>query len=592
MLRALHSGSRHILRQRDISFALGPVRHISSAANITHQVTNQSPEFVDNNLFANDAVLHRCLARSGHVDSESAHAALFRAGAVAGSRESVEHARLANLYTPVLHTHDRWGRHVDRVEFHPSYHALMRIGMQAGVHLHPQLARAEHKSMSTRCAQLYLHNQMEQGTSCPLTMTFAAAPVLAQSNCGALGEVYQRGISSLEYDPTDAPADAKRSITLGMAMTEKQGGSDVRANRTVATPISSSVYSLRGHKWFCSAPMSDAFFTLAYISGEEEKSGGELSCFLVPRWLPDGQRNSGFQVKRLKSKLGNRSNASSEIEYHDAWAQLVGEPGRGIRAIMDMVAHTRLDCAVAGAAQMRQALSLAIHHCSYREAFGKRLRDQPLMSNVLADLCVESEAATVLAFRIARAFERAHCDEHERALARIGTAVAKYFVCKQVPQYVYEAMECLGGNGYVEDSPTARLFRESPLNAIWEGSGNVISLDVLRAMGREPAALDALLTELKQATGMHPSLDVHIARVLTLAQQPVEQLVVSARLLVDQLAIGLQASLLLREASPLVAELFCLSRLEPLHCSRNYGRLPVEMHTRFEEVIASALPSE
>jgi putative acyl-CoA dehydrogenase len=405
-----------------------------------------------------------------------------------------------------------------------------------------------------RAALLFLHAQAEAGSCCPLTMTFACFPALrAQPELLAEWEPLLLGT---DYDPRPVPAREKRAALLGMAMTEKQGGSDVRANTTRARALGRAgpgePYELVGHKWFCSAPMCDAFLALA-------RSERGISCFLVPRWRPDGTRNP-FQLQRLKDKLGNRSNASAEVEFPGTFARMLGEEGRGVRTILEMVQHTRLDCATASAGLMRQALAQALHHAAHREAFGRRLLDQPLMRNVLADLALESEAATALALRLARAFDRAEEDPGERAFARIATAAAKYQVCKRAPAMIGEAMECLGGSGYVEESILPRLYREAPVNAIWEGSGNVICLDVLRACVREPDALPALRDELARARGGDPRLD-RFARELEVELARGEDAELRARRTVERLALGLQGALVVRFAPAAVADAFCASRL-------------------------------
>jgi putative acyl-CoA dehydrogenase len=399
----------------------------------------------------------------------------------------------------------------------------------------------------------YLYYQQEAGVGCPLTMTFAAVPALRKQP--EIADEWIPRITSNVYDPRFIPAAQKRGALIGMAMTEKQGGSDVRANTTRARAIGhggpGGEYLLTGHKWFCSAPMNDAFLTLA----QAERG---LSCFLVPRWRPDGTRNS-IAIQRLKDKLGNRSNASSEIEYRDTWAQLVGEEGRGVPTIIEMVNHTRLDCVIGSAALMRQAIAQAVHHAAHRRAFGKLLIDQPAMQNVLADLALECEAATALMLRLARAYDRAD-DERERAFSRIATAVAKFWVCKRTPQLVAEALECLGGNGYVEESIMPRLYREAPLNSIWEGSGNVMCLDVLRAIHREPKSLEALTAELQSAKGMNADYDRFLAQLEADLHDP-NDAELRARHIVECLALALEASVLLNAKNSQIADAFIASRL-------------------------------
>jgi putative acyl-CoA dehydrogenase len=520
-----------------------PSRYVET----THQVENQARPLEPYDAYQSDPALREACAREGGMQVEQAIAAY---GVVAGSVEMAALAVQANRYPPELRSHDRYGHRIDEVEYHPAYHELMRMAMQHGVH---SLAwtHAGAGAHVAHAALMYLHEQLEAGTSCPLTMTHASVPSLRRQP--ELAARWLPKLLAAEYDQRCLPLDAKRSATIGMAMTEKQGGSDVRANTTRAVPIAERGpgrdYLLTGHKWFCSAPMSDAFLTLA----QTERG---LSCFLVPRWWHDGSRNR-FLIQRLKDKLGNRSNASSEIEYDRTLATLIGEEGRGVATIMPMVAQTRLDCAAGSAGLMRQALVQAIAHTQRRAAFGRRLIEQPLMLNVLADLALEVEAALVLTLRVARSFDRAASDDTERVLSRVATALAKYWVTRRTPRVVFEAMECLGGAGYVEESALPRLYREAPLNSIWEGSGNVQCLDLLRSLRKEPDALDALLGEIERARGMHAGLDRHVLQ-LRAAPVPAES---GARRWVEDLALGLSASLLLRYAPELVAESYCRSRL-------------------------------
>jgi putative acyl-CoA dehydrogenase len=503
----------------------------------THEVTNQPPPLEDVNLFSGDRALFDAVRRAGGQQHEARLTAL---GARCGSAEVIDWGVQANRVPPVLDTHDRYGRRIDEVTFHPAYHQLMALGLEAG------LASAVWDGTANghvlHAAILFLTGQADSGTSCPMTMTYASVPALAvEPGVGAWIEKVRSG----RYDPAVRPAPDKAGVTLGMAMTEKQGGSDVRANATRAEPTGEDGwYRLTGHKWFCSAPMSDAFLTLA-------QAPGGLTCFLLPRWLPDGQRNAGFRVVRLKDKMGDRSNASSEVEYHGALAQRIGEEGRGVSGIIRMVQHTRLDCVIGSAQQMRGALAQAVWHAAHRTAFQKRLIDQPMMAALLADLAVESEAATALSMRLAQAFDQ------DDPLARLATPIAKYWVCKRAPGMIYEAMESLGGAGYVETGPMPRLFRQSPLNAIWEGSGNVIALDVLRALGREPEAVEALRAFLDARRGINAAYDAWIAALdIDGASEA------SARWTVERLALALQAAVLLEADSP-VAEAFCRLRLQP-----------------------------
>ncbi len=522
----------------------------------THVVANQPPEFAPRDLWADDLVLREAVRREG---AEALSGRIEAYGALAGD----ELYRLgfdAHRDKPRLRTHDGRGQRIDRVEFHPSYHALMQAAIghgvaglswsspQPGVHV-------------ARAALSYLHHQVEPGTSCPLTMTHAAVPVLQREP--ALQE-WARKAAASHYDSREVPIADKAGVTLGMGMTEKQGGSDVRANTTTATPIEAGgQYALVGHKWFFSAPMSDAFLVLA-------QAPGGLTCFLLPRRLPDGAKNA-FRLMRLKDKLGDWSNASSEVEFCGARAQRIGGEGRGIPTILEMVMFTRLDCMLGSAAEMRMALAQAIHHCRHRRAFGKRLLEHALMQNVLADLAIEAEAALALAMRVARAVDDAPRDASEAAFARVATAIGKYWICKRAPAFVNEAQECLGGAGYVEESILPRLFRQAPLNSIWEGSGNIQCLDVLRALQREPETGAALLAELDAAAGLHPALDGEIASLQKVVRGDLDA-ETRARFLVERMALALQASMLLRAGSP-VADAYCRSRLLGQH-GLAFGTLP------------------
>jgi putative acyl-CoA dehydrogenase len=528
----------------------------------THRVENQPPALENYNLFTSDVALREAVAREGGAWGFDR---LTRFGEVIGSAQVIAWGFQANRNPPVLRTHDCFGHRIDEVEFHPAWHELMKIGVEHETHA---LAWRTPKNGAhvVRTALGFLQYQQEAGVGCPLTMTFAAVPTIRKEP--ELAAEWLPRITSNVYDPRFLPAAEKKGALVGMAMTEKQGGSDVRANTTRATPIghnsSGSEYLLTGHKWFCSAPMNDAFLTLA-------QTDRGLSCFFVPRWRPDGTRNA-FAIQRLKDKLGNRSNASSEIEYRDTWAHRVGDEGRGVPTIIEMVNHTRLDCVAGSAALMRQALVQAIHHASHRRAFGKLLIDQPAMQNVLADLAIESEAATALMARLARAYDRAPTDEHERAFARIATAVGKFWVCKRCPQHVGEALECLGGNGYVEESILPRLYREAPLNSIWEGSGNVMCLDVLRAIQREPQSLEALRGELESARGSDANYARLLERLKTELTSP-HDLEGRARQIVELLAVSLQAAVLLRGGVTPVADAFLATRVAR-GGGQIYGTLP------------------
>lgn len=543
----------------------------------THAVDNQVPPLEPQDLYEADRPLVEGVMREEGGWGEE------RLRRLAGQLGSAEVGRLgfeANENPPRLRSFDRYGHRIDEVEYHPAYHALMRLGIEAGV---PSVAWTEDRPGAhvVHVAMTYLFSQIEAGVVCPMTMTYAVIPALRQQ--ADVTGPWEEGVLRNAYDPRSIPAEGKSGLTFGMAMTEKQGGSDVRANTTRARRLGAGgpgeEYELRGHKWFCSAPMSDAFLTLA----QTEKG---LSCFLVPRWRPDGTRNP-ISIQRLKDKLGNRSNASSEIEYEGAWARMIGEEGRGIRTILEMVHHTRNDTVAAPAAFMRQGLVQALHHARHRRAFGKRLIDQPLMRNVLADLALESEAATVLSLRIARGFDESPGNDEARAFTRIATAVSKYWLNKQAPGHVVEALECLGGAGYVEESGMPRLYREAPLNGIWEGSGNVICLDVLRAIGREPQALELLLAEIGRGRGGNRHLDTAAARFeADLSPQSMTE--ERARSLTERLALLLQASLLVRHAPAAVADAFCASRLAD-RPGQAYGTLPAEVE--FESILERALPS-
>ena len=516
----------------------------------THEVLNQPPPLAGYDLYDADPVLAQALHREGAGWATEQVRAL---GVLAGSPEAIAWGEAADANPPVLRTHDRYGRRVDEVEFHPAWHRLLATAVEHGLHAAPWRDPAPGAQVA-RAAGFYLWTQVEAGHGCPVSMTFAAVPALRTTP--ELAQVWEPRLTALAYDPVLAPVGTKAGALCGMAMTEKQGGSDVRANTTTARPTGSDgLWLLTGHKWFCSAPMSDAFLVLA-------QAPAGLSCFLVPRVLPDGARNR-FHLQRLKDKLGNRANASAEVELDGATGWLVGEPGRGLAAILEMVNHTRLDCVVGSAALMRQAVAQATHHAAHRSAFGRRLADQPLMANVLADLAVEAEAATMLAMRVAGAFDRAAGDPAEAALRRLATAAAKYWVCKRAPAVAAEALECLGGNGYVEESGMPRLYREAPLNSLWEGAGNINSLDVLRVLARQPDALAALLAEVAPARAAEPRLDREAAaleRELAAAPDPVG-LQAGARRLVERLAVLLQGALLVRHGHPAVADAFCASRV-------------------------------
>ena len=528
----------------------------------THEVINVSSELAGYNMYTQDAALREAVQREG---AAWAQADLTRFGQLTGSADYLELGALANRYPPELDTHDRFGHRVDLVRFHPAYHTLMKTAIEEGIHASPW-TDPQPGAHVARAAKFYLQAQVEAGHGCPITMTFAAVPSLLTTP--ALAQQWVPKITASVYDPRNVPDVAKQGLTIGMAMTEKQGGSDVRANTTRAYPVGASgpgeAYELVGHKFFVSAPMCDAFLVLA-------QAPGGLSCFLLPRWRPDGSKNP-LQVLRLKRKMGNVSNASSETELRGALAWMVGEEGRGVRTIIEMVSMTRFDCMIGSSAGQRAAVAQALHHCSLRSAFGTVLNRQPLMQNVLADLVLESEGSLALTMRMARAMDQRATDPHEDQLARLLTAVGKYWICKRTPQHAYEAMECIGGSGVMEDSPFPRLFRESPVNAIWEGSGNVQCLDVLRAMQKTPDVVQAFFQEVARARGGHAQLDRYVADLQS-AFTDLSELEYRARDLVGGMALAVQAALLVQHAPSLVADAFCASRLSG-GSHHHYGTLP------------------
>jgi len=535
----------------------------------THTVFNQVPPLEEPNVFSGNLPLVEAVERegAGWIAPRAAELGRFVGGA-----PQQEWGRLANENKPVLRTFDRYGHRIDEVEFHPAWHRLMRMGVENELHSLPWTS-GEPGAHTARAALYMTAMQAEAGFCCPITMTFAVVPALrAQPE---IADEWESLVTATAYDPRLLPAAEKGCAIAGMAMTEKQGGSDVRANTTVARPLNGggggAEYEIVGHKWFCSAPMSDFFLVLA-------QTDDGLSCFLMPRILPDGSRNA-FHIQRLKDKLGNHSNASSEVEFHGAWARMVGEPGRGVPTIIEMVGHTRLDCVIGAAAGMRAGMVNAIHHTSHRSAFGRHLIDQPLMRNVLADLCLESEATTALAMRLARAYDEAHGDadagENDtdaQLLKRLATAVGKYWTCKRAPNHAFECLECHGGAGYVEESGMPRLYREAPLASIWEGSGNVMSLDVLRALTRSPRSLEVFFEEVELAHGANEHLDARVQALKGQFADP-ETLESRARRVVEGMALCLQGSLLVRHAPAAVADAFCASRLGE-QGGLEYGTLP------------------
>jgi putative acyl-CoA dehydrogenase len=530
-----------------------------SALFSTHDVTNQPPPFEDRNLFTDDAALRAAVA---HYAPDAAKT-LEDLGASFGSREAFDRSHLANEHPPRLKTHDRQGRRLDIVEFHPAYHACLAASFSAGLHcsswehLATPGAVPRPGAQVARAAGFYMAAQMEAGHCCPVTMTHAAISTLRLAP--ALADEWLPRIFSRTYDPAFRPAREKASATFGMGMTEKQGGTDVRANTTSAEPIApgtgGGTHRLIGHKWFMSAPMSDAFLVLA-------QAPGGLSCFLLPRFLPDGTVNA-IHFQRLKDKLGNRSNASSEVEFHGAEAWLVGEEGRGVPAIIEMVTATRLDCAVSSAGLMRLALAYAVHHTRHRTVFQRHLVDQPLMATVLADMALDVEAATALSFRLAAAVDAAPHDERQRAWVRLMTPVTKLWVCKLAPALVYEAMECLGGNGYVEDGLLARIYREVPVNAIWEGSGNVMALDMLRVLQREPETVALVLEAIAADTSGSPALASALARIKSWLADG-KTIEMRGRQASEALAVLAAGALLSEQAPAAVADAFIATRIAGL----------------------------
>ena len=543
----------------------------------THEVTNQASPLEGYNTYESDRVLVEALRREGGEWGEDR---VKEAGAFAGSARAIRWGFEANANPPKLKTHDRLGNRIDEVEFHPSWHELMRAGIASGAHALPW--REAQPGAHVVRAAMSVCSQAEAGVGCPISMTYSVIPALRKQP--EIAAEWEPRFLSLSYDGENLrPAADKAGALCGMGMTEKQGGSDVRSNTTVAKPLNGggpgAEYALTGHKWFFSAPMCDAFLVLA-------QAEGGVSCFFMPRFTPDGERNP-IHIQRLKDKLGNRSNASSEVEFRGTWARLVGEEGRGVPTIIEMVNHTRLDCSLGAANSMRAGVANAINHTSQRSAFGKVLIEQPLMQNVLADLAVESEAATIGALRLARAYDQDIAgDQQERAFKRVANAVLKYWTCKRAPVHAAEALECFGGNGFVEESGMPRLFRESPLNSIWEGSGNVQCLDVLRGMARSPESLEAFLAEVDEGAGAD-------ARVATAAQElrtefaDLEGIESRARRVVERMALALQGSLLVRFGDEAVADAFCASRLAG-DGGRAFGTLPAG--TDFKRIVERHAP--
>lgn len=530
-----------------------------------NQSSNQPPILENYNLFASDLPLQTAVEANGGFSGNNEKAAHF--GEILGRAETLELGNLANKNLPVLKTHDRFGNRLDLVEFHPAYHELMRISVENETHSLAWTSETAGKYVA-RSVLAFIKQQVDEGTSCPLTMTFAVVPSLKIES--EIADEWLPKVLSNEYDARFLPVSEKRGATFGMAMTEPQGGSDVRANITFAEKLNDrGEYKITGRKWFCSAPMSDAFLVLA----QTERG---LSCFLMPRFKPDGTKNTLY-FQRLKDKLGNKSNASGEVEFHASYAKIIGESGRGVANIMEMVRHTRLDCAVGSAATLRRALAESIHHSAHRKAFGKLLIEQPLMQNLLADLALESEAATALGFRLARGFDESESSEEAKLFTRAATAIGKFWNCKRAVFAVGEALEVLGGNGYVEDSVLPRLYRDIPVNSVWEGSGNVQCLDVLRSMRQTPKSIEAVFNELDAANGLNDFFDKFLLNLKDEFSN-LENLEFRARVIVEKCALALQAKVLLKTAPAFLAEAFCQSRLAESK-TLNFGTLPVGIET-------------
>jgi putative acyl-CoA dehydrogenase len=544
----------------------------------THEVVNQPSPLVDYNVYAADRVLVEAVKREGADWDEARISAV---GELAGSERLQALGAQANENPPRLKTHDRYGNRVDTVDFHPAWHELMALAVEHELHCSPWKDPRPGAHVA-RGAAFMCFSQAEAGVGCPTSMTYSVIPALRTQP--ELAAEWEPRFLSSTYDPANAPATQKAGALAGMGMTEKQGGTDVRANTTAARPVDGggpgAEYELTGHKWFMSAPQCDAFLVLA-------QADGGISCFLFPRWTPDGTRNR-FRLQRLKDKLGNRSNASSEVEFDNASAWLVGEEGAGVRTIIEMVNHTRLDCVLGGATGMRVAVAQAIHHASHRSVFGRELVEQPLMRNVLADLAIESEAATIGALRLARSYDEAIAgDEEAQSFRRVANAVLKYWVCKRAVVHAGEALECLGGNGYVEESGMPRLFRESPLNSIWEGSGNVQCLDVLRAMVKSPASLEAFFAEVQEGAVAEPRLAAFATDLRDELPGDLGTIESRARSLVEKMALALQGSLLVRYGDEAVADAFCASRLSG-DWGQAFGTLPAA--TDFARIIERHAP--
>lgn len=535
---------------------------ISSTAAATHKVENQSPPLENYNAYLSDLALQQAVKREG---GEWAQQSLIDFGAIAGSRELIELGTQANENPPRFSSHDARGNRVDQIDFHPSYHRLWEVSRQQRIHSEPWLEPRPGAHVA-RTAKGYMMCQADAGHGCPVTMTFAGVALLKE--VPSLAATWLPLVTNECYDPRNLPIEQKRGATLGMAVTEKQGGSDVYAGTTRATAIGAKdpgeIYELTGHKYFVSGPMGDAFLVLA-------QTDNGLSCFLVPRWRPDGTKNP-MELQQLKRKMGNVSNATAEAELRGAMAWLIGEEGRGLQTILKSITYNRFDCAFGSAAGMRQATAQALHHCQHRVVFGKRLVEQPAMQNVLADLALESEAALTLAMRLARAMDESADDREQELLLRLGTSIGKYWTCKRNPAHAYEAMECIGGSATMETSIMARLYREAPINAIWEGSGNVQALDLMRTIARSPETLQAYLAEVKKPLGADKCFDNYVA-TLEARWQPSALSEYNARQLIESMALALQASLLLQSDNTLIAEAFIHSRLSD-KSSLLFGSMP------------------
>lgn len=554
---------------------LPPVSPLLASAE-THEVINTSRELENYNAYLADPSLRDALAAYGVADQDPALSAF---GALTGSAAFIKHGFLANENKPVFHTHDRFGHRTDLVEYHPSYHTLMETSIQHGLHSMPWTDKRPNAHVY-RAAHSYLMAQVEAGHGCPITMTFACVPTLLKQP--DIAKEWLPKVTARHYDPSNVSWQQKAGLTIGMAMTEKQGGSDVRANTTRAYPMGAGgpgqAYQLVGHKFFMSAPMCDAFLVLAYTDRG-------LSCFLMPRWCPDGSKNSMF-VQRLKNKMGNVSNGSSEVEFRGAFAWLIGEEGRGVANILEMVALTRFDCIIGSASSLRLGTAHAAFHCAHRAAFGKRLIDQPLMRNVLADLAIESDAALHIGLRVGHALDQRN-DAQQAAFLRIATAIGKYWVCKRSPGHAYEAMECIGGSGVMENSIMPRLYREAPINTIWEGSGNVQCLDVMRAMAKSPECVDALFEELALTQGHDKRLDA-LTESIKCGLANTDDFEWRARSVVENMALALQANLLVRHGHATTAEAFIAARLGEEQRGLVYGTLPAGLNT--DSIIERAIP--